>query len=93
MDVPQVYVGPASGGAGWEAPKRLAGFKKVDLAPGGSTIVTVKVDPRLLAVFTGGQWRQSAGSYKVMLGASSRDISQTVNVRLPARRLPVSYRP
>jgi beta-glucosidase len=92
MDVPQVYVGPV-GGAGWEAPKRLAGFKKVDLAPGGETIVTIKVDPRLLALFKGGQWRQAAGRYQVMLGASSRDIRQTVSIRLPARRLPVSYRP
>jgi beta-glucosidase len=89
MDVPQVYVG----GQGWEAPKRLAGFRKVDLAPGGETIVTVQVDPRLLAVFKGGQWRQTAGTYSVMLGASSRDIRQTVSVTLPARRLPVSYRP
>jgi beta-glucosidase len=31
--VPQVYVGP-KGGSGWEAPRRLAGFSKVDLAPG-----------------------------------------------------------
>jgi beta-glucosidase len=92
MDVPQVYVS-AGNAAGWEAPKRLAGFRKVDLAPGASTTVTLKVDPRLLAVFENGAWRQAAGPYKVMLGASSRDIRQTVSIRLPARRLPVSYRP
>ena len=48
---------------------------------------------RLLAVFRGGEWHQSAGAYKVMLGASSRDIRQTVTVKLPARRLPASFRP
>src|SRR4051812_8393929 len=32
MEVVQVYVSPAAGG--WEAPKRLGGFHKVDLAPG-----------------------------------------------------------
>jgi beta-glucosidase len=89
MDVPQVYVA----GAGWEAPKRLGGFRKVDLAPGASTRVTLTVDPRLLATFSGNQWRIAAGSYKVMLGASSRDIRDTVAVRLPARTLPASWRP
>jgi beta-glucosidase len=89
MDVPQVYVG----GAGWEAPKRLGGFSKVDLAPGAATTVMVKVDPRLLAVFREGEWRRPAGRYQVMLGASSRDIRQTASVSLPARRLPVGWRP
>lgn len=89
MDVPQVYVS----GAGWEAPKRLAGFRKVDLAPGASTAVTLTIDPRLLATFSGGQWRIAGGSYRVMLGASSRDISDTVTVRLPTRTLPASWHP
>ncbi|MDB5669409.1 MAG: glycosyl hydrolase [Alphaproteobacteria bacterium] len=92
MDVPQVYVSPA-GGAGWEAPKRLGGFSKVDLAPGAETVVSVKVDPRLLAVFRSGTWRIAGGSYKVMLGASSRDIRQSISVTVPARTLPVTYRP
>jgi beta-glucosidase len=89
MEVPQVYVA----GSGWEAPKRLAGFRKVDLAPGASTSITLTVDPRLLATFSGNQWRIAGGSYKVMLGASSRDIRETATVRLPARTLPASWRP
>ena len=91
MDVAQIYVS----GEGWEAPKRLGGFRKVDLAPGASTRVTLKVDPRLLAVFDEGAnaWKIAPGTYKVMLGASSRDIAQTVSVKLGARTLPVGWKP
>jgi beta-glucosidase len=90
-DVAQVYVS----GTGWEAPKRLGAFKKVDLAPGASTRVTLTVDPRLLAVFDGpaNAWKIAPGSYKVMLGSSSRDIAQTVSVKLAARTLPVGWKP
>ena len=93
MDVPQVYVGPAAGG--WEAPQRLAGFKKVDLAPGARAAVTLTVDPRLLATWdeAGKQWRIAGGDYRVMLGHSSRDISKTATVSIPARTLPASWRP
>jgi beta-glucosidase len=89
--VPQVYVA----GAGWEAPKRLGGFTKVALAPGASKQVTVQVDPRLLATWdeAGPQWRIAAGSYDVILGASSREIAQKVRIRLPARVLPVGWSP
>ena len=91
MDVAQVYVS----GANWEAPKRLGGFKKVDLAPGASTRVTLAIDPRLLSMFDTGAnaWKRAGGTYKVMLGTSARDLVQTVSVRLPARRLGVGWRP
>jgi beta-glucosidase len=90
-DVPQVYVS----GAGWEAPKRLGGFQKVDLAPGASKRVTLSVDPRLLATFDklSNSWKIAPGTYKVMLGHSSRDIASTVTVKLAARTLPVGWRP
>ncbi len=90
--VPQVYVGP-KGGSGWEAPRRLAGFKKVDLAPGASAKVSVTVDPRLLATFDSKAkaWILAAGAYEVSLGASSRDLGAKADVTLAARTLPVSY--
>jgi beta-glucosidase len=90
-DVPQVYVS----GAGWEAPKRLGGFEKVDLAPGASKRVTLSIDPRLLATFDklSNSWKIAPGTYKVMLGHSSRDIASTVTVKLAARTLPVGWRP
>lgn len=89
--VPQVYVA----GAGWEAPKRLGAFTKVALAPGAARQVTVQVDPRLLATWdaAGQQWRIAGGRYAVLLGASSRDIAQTVSITVSARTLPVGWSP
>lgn len=89
-DVPQVYVGPKAGG--WEAPKRLAGFKKVSLAPGATERVTLTVDPRLLATWDGKAhgWSIAAGAYDVSLGASSRAITSTAEVTLAAKSLSVA---
>jgi beta-glucosidase len=89
--VPQIYVG----GTGWEAPKRLAGWQKVSLAPGASRRVTVDVDPRLLATWDEAtrSWRIAPGTYQVMLGASARDIRQTINVRLAGGTLPARWHP
>jgi beta-glucosidase len=84
--VPQVYVG--SRGGGWEAPRRLAGWAKVSLAPGASAALSITVDPRLLATFDepGQMWRRAAGTYEVWLGKSSADTRMSAEVRLPAWR-------
>jgi beta-glucosidase len=89
--VAQLYVA----GDGWEAPKRLGAFAKVDLVPGQSKRVTLAVDPRLVASFDAAtnSWKVRAGIYRVMLAASSRDIVDTVAVKLPAREFPVGWRP
>ena len=87
---PQVYIGADDANAGWEAPKRLAGWGKADLAPGASQHISVSVDPRLLAVYKNG-WQIKAGGYTVSLGTSSRDIAQTVDVTLSAASLPANY--
>jgi beta-glucosidase len=93
MAVGQVYASPAGGG--WEAPRRLVGFAKVDLAPGQSKSVDLDVDPRLLANFdsAGQAWRVAPGSYTVTLGASSRDLRGSTSVSLPALSLPANWRP
>jgi beta-glucosidase len=93
MEVAQVYVSPVAGG--WEAPKRLGGFQKVDLAPGQAKTVHITIDPRLLARFDEGthQWRISPGSYRVTIGESSRDIRRTATVNLPGLALPADWRP
>ncbi|MBO9712252.1 glycoside hydrolase family 3 C-terminal domain-containing protein [Sphingomonas sp.] len=91
MDVAQVYVA----GHGWEAPKRLGGYRKLELKPGEAQSVTLDIDPRLLAVWDQKShgWKIAAGTYQVMLGASSRDIRATVPVTLPARSLKAGWRP
>jgi beta-glucosidase len=89
-DVPQVYVSPKAGG--WEAPKRLAGFKKVSLAPGATQRVTLTVDPRLLASWDekAHGWSIAAGQYDVALGSSSRRLVAAAPVTLTSAKLPVS---
>ena len=91
--VPQIYVGSTA--PGWEAPKRLGGWQKIALDPGKSASVKLTVDPRLLATWdeAGRQWRIAGGTYQVMLGASSRDIAQTVSVTLARQTLPAGWRP
>lgn len=93
MAVGQVYASPATGG--WEAPKRLVGFAKVELAPGAAQTVAVDVDPRLLATFDEGAhaWRIAPGNYTLMLGASSADLRSNTTVALPAVTLPSNWRP
>jgi beta-glucosidase len=84
-DTPQVYVSaPAT--AGWEAPKRLAGFEKLQLAPGASRTVAVAVDPRWLSTWdvAAHGWRRPAGTYTVAVGASSRAVKLTAPAALDA---------
>ncbi|WP_242186620.1 glycoside hydrolase family 3 C-terminal domain-containing protein [Sphingomonas sp. CARO-RG-8B-R24-01] len=90
--VAQIYVAPVAGG--WEAPKRLGGFAKVDLAAGASRTVSVNVDPRLLATWdeAGHQWRIAGGAYRVTLADSAMDVKQTVTVTVPASVLPATWR-
>lgn len=82
--VPEVYVGPRSGG--WEAPRRLAGWSKTTLPPGGSARVTIRVDPRLFAVFdpASQRWERAAGIYEVWVGESSAQLNPATGLRLPA---------
>jgi beta-glucosidase len=91
MAVPQIYVS----GNGWEAPKRLGGWQKVMLQPGETKTLTVNVDPRLLAMFdaASSSWKIAAGSYRIMLGSSAKDIQETVTVQLRAATLSVGWRP
>jgi beta-glucosidase len=86
-EVAQVYVS----GQGWEAPKRLGAFKKVEVAPGESQAVSITVDPRLLATYDSASktWNIAAGDYKVMLATSAAEIAQTVTVHLDAQTLNV----
>jgi beta-glucosidase len=82
-DVPQLYLTDAPG----EQRLRLIGFERVVLAPGASRRVTVTADPRLLARFDGGagQWRITAGAYRVALGRSAADVVLTAETPLTPR--------
>ena len=70
-EVAQLYVAPLN--AKWEAPKRLAGFQKVDLQPGSAAKASVTVDPRLLAMYDSASktWKVAKGDYKLTLAADA----------------------
>lgn len=92
-DVAQLYVGQtgqASPGARWEAPKRLAGWSKVDLQPGASGDASLSVEPRMLAMFDSRSktWRIAGGRYTLMLAHDAAGTgASSITVRLPALTL------
>lgn len=86
-EVVQVYLAlpdSASAAGVVQPPKRLVGFQKVELAPGASKQVVVKVDPAAsnhpLSVWNQGQkrWTIPAGQYTAFVGKSSapKDLVQ-----------------
>jgi beta-glucosidase len=89
-DVAQVYVASPKGS--WEAPKRLGAFQKVALKPGESRKVSVKVDPRLLAMYHSKDktWKIAGGEYQVTVARSALDPQASVAVKLPATTLDVN---
>jgi len=91
--VGQVYVSPLAGG--WEAPKRLGGWDKLDLKAGASGKATVKIDPRLLGVYDSASktWKIAAGEYLVTLADSAgAKPAASVKVKLDAKTVDVNGR-
>lgn len=70
-EVAQVYVSPLN--AKWEAPKRLAGFQKVEVKAGAAARTSTAIDPRLLADYDSATktWRVAAGEYQLILAADA----------------------
>jgi beta-glucosidase len=82
QEVAQVYLSlPASA---QEPPKRLIGWEKVDLQPGESKTITLKIDPLYLSIFDAAtdRWTIVPGEYKVMVGPSSATLPLTATVSL-----------
>jgi beta-glucosidase len=75
-DVLQVYV-RAADGAGIET-WRLAGFARVELAPGASRRVEIELEPRTFARWDAarGGWHIEDRRYPVALGRSAADHVQ-----------------
>jgi beta-glucosidase len=73
-EVVQLYVGFPEGSG--EPPKVLKAFRKVELAPGERSTVTLMLDRRDLSVWSEarGDWVVPRGRFELMAGSSSRDI-------------------
>jgi beta-glucosidase len=71
----QVYLGQ-EGATVFRPEKELKGFSKIDLAPGETKEIKVRLDRRSFAVWDQGKpgWTVESGTYQIMVGASSRDI-------------------
>jgi beta-glucosidase len=81
-EIAQAYASlPESAG---EPPKRLIGWARVELAAGESKVVTIPVDRDHLTVFDDAvdAWKLVPGSYTIMAGGSSQDLSLHQQVAL-----------
>jgi beta-glucosidase len=76
-EVVQLYVGMPAAAA--EPPRLLKQFQKVLLQPGESREVSLELPDATLRIFdeTRSAWTVVAGTYQLMIGASSRDIRQS----------------
>jgi beta-glucosidase len=75
-EVTQLYLGPAENAEIPMMPKSLAGFERVELEPGRSRIVSMRLARRSFSYWSPVRhdWVLATGSRKVYVGASSRDI-------------------
>jgi beta-glucosidase len=80
-DVPQVYVQLPEGR---DAPLRLAGWRKLALAPGERRRVEVMLDPHMLADYAPQThvWRIPAGRYRIMLARSAEALVESDEIVL-----------
>ena len=89
--VAQVYASPVGDATalGWEAPKRLCGFRKVSLQRGENSEVSLRIEPRMLAVYdnTAKRWVIEAADYDFALSADSRHTLAHVKVHVPRQVL------
>lgn len=74
-EIAQVYVAKPESKI-FRAPKELKGFVKIHLDPGEEKKVSVELDDRAFAFWNMAteDWCVESGEYKILVGASSRDI-------------------
>ncbi len=74
----QLYVGDEATAAVAQPVKELKGFRKVSLAPGETQTVTFTLSPRDLSYYDVHRpgWTSTPGTYRILIGSSSRDIRE-----------------
>ncbi|MFW7266482.1 glycoside hydrolase family 3 C-terminal domain-containing protein [Gluconacetobacter sp. Hr-1-5] len=87
-DVPQIYLDLPEGAGG--APKRLIGWRGVQLTPGQAARLAVGIDARMLGHWNPAtlEWVVPAGEYGVSLGAHSANLGHQVTLHLPEMHVP-----
>lgn len=87
-EIVQLYVRDLTGAA--RRPLReLKGYEKVSLKPGETKTVNFVLDYRSFAWYHTGikDWYAASGDYEILIGASSRDLRLSGNVRLTTQKL------
>ena len=86
-EIVQLYVADCTG-AEVRPEKELKGFVKLELQPGQTKTAEFVLDRRSFAWYDPelGDWACSAGRYRVLVGASSRDIRQWAEIELICTR-------
>ena len=81
-----MYVEPPEGAPRGERPVRvLGGFAVVDAEPGVTTTVRVPVAVEAFRTWRAGGWTVPAGTYRLRIGRSSRDLRLALDVVQPTR--------
>ena len=91
-EVVQLYASDAKAKERNKPEKELRGFAKTaELAPGQSETVSISFDVNDLASFDAAKsaWRRDAGTYNLLVGASSRDIRSTLPLEISENETPV----
>jgi beta-glucosidase len=67
-----------------EPPRQLCGFAKVFLRPGETRTVTLALNPHALLIYDirRAAWSSRSGTYKILAGASSRDLPLSAGVNV-----------
>jgi beta-glucosidase len=87
-EVVEVYVAPPKSGVPRPS-KELKGYARVGVAAGETKQVSVTLEPRAFAYWddAGKEWKVEAGSYEILVGASSADIRLRRKVDMAARQM------
>jgi beta-glucosidase len=91
-EIAQIYIG-APQGVTFHPVRELKGFVKVRLEPGESREVTVPLDDKAFRYFNveTNRWEQERGTYRIQVGASSRDIRLEEDLSLEGTGAPDPY--
>ena len=83
-EIAQVYVAPKFSSKVYRAAKELKEFARVSLEPGETTNVELSLDKCAFEYFSTDldKWVVEAGTYQIMVGASSRDIRLCEDVEI-----------
>lgn len=80
--VAQLYLVSRNG----KSERRLVGYRRAELARGASQLVTMTIDPRLLADWRDGQWSLPEGTFGFAIGDDAEKLGPTVSARYERRR-------